>query len=562
MPFESAVRARAAKDPRETSRALLHFYESRGFQPAWFSYDGAVRPQVGQYLAALGEADVEGLWPERYHRAELDGAQRRLTSGGAPEDAWVAVELRLSSSFLTYASHLLGGQVSSRGLRWQTKPPGAVELAAVLEGALVSGDMAGSLRGLSPGQAGFVRLREALARYRAIAAAGGWPLMPEGEPLERGMTGPRVAVLRERLLATGDLPPAPEERLLYPGAPGVGVAALVGELVRAAMEEPASASPSAPTREDHYDAEVEEAVRVFQRRHGLEADGKVGQETLRALRVPVEERIAQILVNLERWRWAPRDLGTRYVVVNLPAFELEAVEQGRTVLRMPVIIGAQDWSTPILQDEVEFLVLHPAWHVPSQITAEEVLPKLQEDPGAARRLGLTTYDRATGEEVEPETVDWSVLEAGMLPYRFEQAPGDSNPLGRVKFIFPNRFSIYMHDTPNPELFAEEHRAFSHGCIRVAEPAKLADFMLRGHDGWTEASLAAAMEEAGGEQRRMDLPVPVPVHLLYWTSFVGEDGRVQFRPDVYGHDPAVRRVVAVEPVSAAGKTPVTCGRARG
>jgi murein L,D-transpeptidase YcbB/YkuD len=557
-PFEAAVRAQVEKEAGETSRALLRFYETRGFQPAWFSYEGTVRPQAGQYLAALCEAREEGLSPERYHHSALDESLRQLTLGGGAEDAWMGVELRLTASFLTHASHLLSGQVPSR-LRWRAKPSTVADLAAVLEGALASGDLSGALRGLSPNHEGFTRLREALVRYRAIAAAGGWPLVPEGVPLERGMKDPRVAVLRERLRVTGDLPPAPEERQLYPGAPGVGVAALVGELVRAAMEEPAPEVPRPSTPEDLYDEELEEAVKTFQRRHGLEADGKVGRETLRALRVPVEERIAQLVVNLERWRWVPKELGTRHVRVNLPAFELEAVERGQTVLRMPVIIGAQDWRTPIFQDEVEYLVLNPEWHVPRGITQEEVLPKLQEDPGAAGRLGLTVLDRATGQPVDPATVDWSGLEEGELPYRFAQPAGDSNPLGRVKFMFPNRFSVYMHDTPNPELFAEAHRALSHGCIRVSEPVRLADFLLRGHDGWTEESLEAAME-AGGRSRRVDLPAPVPVYLLYWTAFVNEEGRVEFRPDIYQRDPEVRRALTLEP--AVGEAPAACGGARG
>ncbi len=539
--FESAVRVQVEKASGATSRALLRFYKTRGFQPAWFSHDGSVRPQVGQYLAALGEAEAEGLRPERYHRSELEAALRRLVLGGQPEDAWVEVELRLTSSFLTHASHLLSGQVPSRVLASRTKPPGAVELAAVLEGALVSGDVAGALRSLSPSHMGFVRLREALGRYRTIAAAGGWPLVPEGEPLERGMKDPRVAVLRERLRVTGDLPSAPEERVLYPGAPGVGMTALVGELVRAANEEVAPESPLRPSPEDLYDAEVEEAVKTFQRRHGLGADGKVGRETLEALRVPVEERLAQLAVNLERWRWMPRELEPRYVRVNLPAFELEAVERGEPVLRMPVIIGTPDWSTPVFEDEVEYLVLNPEWHVPQGITEEEVLPKLREDPGAAGRLGLKVLDRATGQEVDPFAVDWNGLEAGKCPYRFMQAPGESNPLGRVKFIFPNRFAIYLHDTPDPKLFEQTNRAFSHGCVRVAEPAGLADFMLRGHGGWTRESLAAAMA-AGGEPRRVELPTPVPVYFLYWTAFVDEEGRVGFRRDIYHRDAAVRRAL--------------------
>ncbi|QRK05129.1 L,D-transpeptidase family protein [Archangium violaceum] len=558
-PFESAVRARAEEDSRETSKALLHFYETRGFQPAWFSYEGRVRPEVGQYLAALCEAEAEGLRPERYHRSALEASLRRLTLGGGPEDAWVEVELGLTSSVLTYASHLLSGQVPSRRIHWRTSPPDAKALAAVLEGLLASGDLAGALRSLSPNDEGFVRLREALARYRAIAAAGGWPLIPEGELLERGMKDARVVVLRERLRATGDLPPAPEERLLHPGTPGVGTLAMVDELVLATMEVPES--PLTPPPEDLYDAELEAAVKRFQRRHGLEVDGMVGQETLAALRVPVEERIGQILVNLERWRWAPRALEPRHVRVNLPAFELEAVDQGRTVLRMPVIIGTPAWRTPVFMDEVEYLVLRPAWYVPRGITTNEVLPKLREDAGAAEALGLKVLEKATGAEVDPHSVDWSGLEEGTLPYRFMQAPGDSNPLGRVKFIFPNRFSIYLHDTPNPALFERTNRAFSHGCIRVAEPAKLADFMLRGHEGWTEASLSAAME-AGGGPRRVELPAPVPVYLFYWTAFVDAEGQVEFRKDLYHHDPEVLRALEVNPAPPAGGSSATCGGVSG
>jgi murein L,D-transpeptidase YcbB/YkuD len=195
---------------------------------------------------------------------------------------------------------------------------------------------------------------------------------------------------------------------------------------------------------------------------------------------------------------------------------------------------------------VEYLVLHPEWNVPGKITQEEVLPKLRENAGAAEALGLTVLDRATGQQVDARTVDWNAMGEGPLPYRFSQAPGESNPLGQVKFIFPNRFSIYLHDTPNPALFAQMNRAFSHGCIRVSEPAKLADFLLRGHEGWTEASLAAEMEKAG-QPRRVELPAPVPVYLLYWTAFVDAEGRVAFRRDVYAQDPEVKRVLAVNPV---------------
>ncbi|MBZ4415373.1 murein L,D-transpeptidase [Myxococcus sp. RHSTA-1-4] len=516
--FEAEVRAQARQEPKETGRALLRFYEAREFQPAWFSEDGRARLRAHEYLDALGNAEAEGLSPERYHRSELDSALQALEQGDSGEDAWRRVELRLTSSFLTYASHLASGQVSSRRVRWQLGRPEPVDLPAVLEGALASGDLAGTLRSLSPRMEGFVRLREALARYRAIAATGGWPLVPRGALLAPGALGPRVAVLRERLRVTGDLAPAPTRT----GPPGVGTEAA----------------------EDFFDAELETAVRHFQQRHGLEVDGKVGRDTLAALRVPVEARITQLRVNLERWRWLPDELEPLHVAVNLPAFELVAVAEGRAVLWMPVVIGRQDWSTPVFTARLQSLVLNPSWHVPRDITAEEVLPRLQEDPGAAERLGLTVLDRATGVEVAPWTVDWRGLGDGALPYRFMQLPGASNPMGSIKFVLPNPHGIYLHGTPEPSLFTQVSRVFSHGCIRVAEPLLLADFLLRGHGGWTLEALAAT-GASGMPLRgdlRVELPEPVPVYLLYWTAFMGPAGQVEFRPDIYGRDREVRRAL--------------------
>jgi murein L,D-transpeptidase YcbB/YkuD len=292
--------------------------------------------------------------------------------------------------------------------------------------------------------------------------------------------------------------------------------------------------------EDHFDEVLEEGVKAFQRAHGLEPDGEVGARTLEALRVPVEARIQQLQVNLERWRWMPEDLGARHVLVNLPAFELVAVEGGQPVLRMRVIIGREDWSTPVFSEQVEHLVLNPSWHVPRRIAAEEVLPLLRTNPRGASRLGLVVSRRDTGEVVDPAGVDWS---GGGEGYRFHQDPGPRNPLGPVKFMFPNRFSVYLHGTPNLELFALAGRALSHGCVRVEQPLALAAFLLAGEEGWDEAALAEAV--AGGKTQQVVLREPTPVHLLYWTAFVDEEGRVNFRPDLYHRDGPLRRALGLE-----------------
>jgi murein L,D-transpeptidase YcbB/YkuD len=357
------------------------------------------------------------------------------------------------------------------------------------------------------------------------------------------MTHPLVAVLRQRLRVTGELrqeaPSVVEQLVASVFSMSVKPVALGPSLERTARPEP-SEPPPPDDPEQHFDEALEAAVKAFQRAHGLEPDGQVGGQTLAALRVTVGERIDQLLVNLERWRWLPADLGARHVRVNLPAFTLEAVEAGQPVLRMRVIIGMEDWQTPVLSDRVEYLVLNPTWHVPRRIAAEEVLPKLQEDPGAAAKLGVKVRRGDTGEPVDPGSVDWSGDGAG---YRFHQDPGPSNPLGPVKFVFPNRFAIYLHGTPNPKPFALAQRALSHGCVRVEEPLALAAFFLAGQEGGDEGALAQAIGR--GKERRVALAEPVPVHLFYWTAYVDAEGRLHFAPDLYRRDAPLERALGLE-----------------
>lgn len=524
----------------KVSEALPRFYTARGCQPAWF-LGGVALAQSHAYVAALGEAEREGLAPERYHRAALAEALHTLSEPGAPADTWLGVELRLTESFLTYASHLHHGQVPPERFRWRTEKPD-VDVAVALEQGLASGDVGGALRKLAPAHEGYLLLKDELARHRALAAEGGWPLLPKGTRLKRGDRDPRVAVLRERLRVTGELkeeaPTVVEQLVASVLTTNAAPVQEEGEPVRAALE------PAEPLRvvtdELLFDEALEESLKAFQRTHGLEPDGAVGARTLEALRVPVEARIQQLLVNLERWRWLPTDLGERHVLVNLPGYELVAVERDQPKLRMRVIIGLEDWSTPVFSEQMEFLVLNPAWYVPRRIATEEVLPLLQTNPRGASRLGIQVSRRDTGQRVDPAAVDWSGGGAG---YRFHQEPGPSNPLGPVKFMFPNRFSVYLHGTPNPKPFELARRALSHGCVRVEQPLALAAFLLAGHEGWDEAKLSEAV--ATGATRHVPLPQPVPVHLLYWTTFVDAEGQVHFRPDLYRRDAPLRQALGLE-----------------
>jgi murein L,D-transpeptidase YcbB/YkuD len=540
----AAVRGWAKKHGKaadaKVAEALPRFYTARGCQPAWFRA-GVAGAHSHAYVAALGEAEREGLQPERYHRSALAEALRKLSEPGAPGEAWLDLELRLTESFLTYASHLHHGQVPPERFRWRTEKPDG-DLVAALEEGLATGDVNGALRKLAPRHEGYLLLKDELARHRTLAAEGGWPLLPKGTRLKRGMRDERVAVLRQRLRITGELKePAPtvvEQLVASVIVKSVEPLVEEGEPVRAALE------PQEPLRvvkdELLFDETLEESLKAFQRTHGLEPDGAVGARTLEALRVPVEARIHQLVVNLERWRWLPTDLGERHVLVNLPGYELVAVERGKPVLRMRVIIGLEDWSTPVFSEEVEHIVLNPAWHVPRRIATEEILPLLQTNPRGASRLGIKVSRRDTGQLVNPTAVDWSGGGAG---YRFHQDPGPNNPLGPVKFVFPNRFSVYLHGTPNPKLFELAQRALSHGCVRVEQPLSLAAFLLAGHEGWDEAKLTEAV--ATGATRQVDLAQRVPVHLLYWTTFVDAEGRVHFRPDLYRQDAPLRRALGLE-----------------
>lgn len=346
------------------------------------------------------------------------------------------------------------------------------------------------------------RLLAALDDLRRIADAGGWPRVPEGGPLRPGDASVRIPELRDRLLASGDL--------LEP---------------RASLGDP------------FYDPELEAAVRRFQRRHGLAADGVLGKRTLAALNVPVERRIDQVRANLERWRWLPADLGEHHLWVNIAGFELDEARGGRITYSARVIVGRRYTKTPVFSSEVTHLVLNPCWSVPPGIARREILPAVKEDPSYLAREGFDVLPAGgPAVPVDPATIDWSELSAANLPYVFRQRPGPANSLGRIKFVFPNPYDVYLHDTPARSLFEHEVRAFSHGCIRLENPLELADRLLAGDPAWTPERLRA--EITSGRQQTVPLPAPVPIHVVYFTAWVDGAGTLHLRNDVYGRDAAV------------------------
>ncbi len=345
----------------------------------------------------------------------------------------------------------------------------------------------------------------ALERYRQIDADGSWPQIPSGPLLRLGSRSERVLALRHRLRATGDLPP-------------------LGDLAQVGSE---TADFDAELRFDHG---VAQAVRQIQRRHGLYVDGIVGRKTLAALNVPVQDRIRQLQHNLEN-RQLPEDLGDRYVLVNIPGFTLRLVDRDREVWVTRVVVGKRKRRTPMLRSTIDHVIFNPYWHVPSRIARQELLPHVVADPRYLSKQQMEIVAPG-GQVLDPSGIDWTAVDVLDFPYFIRQRPGAKNALGRVKFIFPNKYSVYLHDTPSRALFARAERAFSHGCVRVEKPLELATHLLREQapKRWTPERVEQIIHR--GQRTYVKLSQPIDVHFIYRTAWVDDDGTVQFRPDVY------------------------------
>jgi L,D-transpeptidase YcbB len=345
-----------------------------------------------------------------------------------------------------------------------------------------------------------------LLEYTALANSGGWPSVPEGETIKPGMTDPRVLAIRRRLAATEDL--------------------------TASLDKGST-----------YDPEMESAVRAFQRRHGLDADGAIGKKTIIAMNVPVEERVRQITLNMERFRWIPDDLGDDHIFVNMAGFELDYVVQGVTRLAMRVVVGRQYRETPIFSDRIRYLEFNPTWTVPPKIAANDIMAKIRKDPNYLISGNYEVYAgwQDSSPRLDPSKIDWSAIPKGKFPYRLRQAPGEKNALGQVKFMFPNEFDVYLHDTPARELFRKSVRTFSSGCIRLEKPVTLAEAVLQA-DGQDPRRVREILQSK--KTTRINLATPLPVHLAYLTAWIGEGGTIEFRDDIYGRDALLAKALGL------------------
>jgi murein L,D-transpeptidase YcbB/YkuD len=485
---------------RRTQSLVRAFYAKRRMRPAWTSGAGALN-QAHDLAEVLKRADQEGLNPDDYSATELaahgEENKSHLLAPGDPQ-ALAEFDLLCTIAAFHYMSDVYDGRISPKSLdaEWVATPRRG-DFDSLLTEALERDRVQETLLRLAPTQDGYRKLRGARARYAKIVAAGGWPSIPAGAPLRRGQRGPRVQALRSRLIISADLDSAA-------GAAGV------------------------------FDEALEAAVRRYQVRYGREPDGVLRETELADLNVSATYRLGQIELNMERWRWAPRSFDDRHLIVNIPEYALHIFERGKSVLDMRVVVGKALTATPIFSDLMTQVVINPTWSVPVSIAQNEFAPAVRQDRDYLAKNHIRIFDGEADDakEVPASSVNWSDT-SEVRRLHFRQDAGEANALGRIKFLLPNRFDVYLHDTPAGQLFSLEERSFSHGCVRVEDPIGLARYVLRGLPEAAPGEIEKRIES--GTTTTLDLPDPLPVHILYFTAFVEEKGAVGFREDVYGID---------------------------
>src|SRR5688572_14801055 len=503
--------ARIVATPGETVRgepllqreALVEFYKVRKNQPAWDLGSGA--RSVKEAIEGIRR---DGLDPADYHLAAIDSL---LEQEDREPDADADLELLLTDAVAAMIDHARYGLVRPASLdkRWNVEPrKGAPPLHEALARVAEAGSPADGVEKEKPDHFIYVGLKGELDRLRKVAEAGGWPAIPPGRSIAPGTRDLRLPLVRARLAATGEL----------------------------ARDAAAAADSSA------WDSSLVTAIQLFQERHRLDADGVLDEETLDAMNVPVGDRMNQVVANMERARWVLPNLGDDFLLVNLPAFKAYLIRDNQNIWETRTQIGKEARQTPSFRSDMKFAIFNPTWTVPPTILKEDVLGGIARGENMLAKKNLKVYDQS-GNQVDPSSVDWSAAQGGHFPYTLRQDAGADNALGRVKFMFPNPYDIYLHDTPSRDLFVAEKRTFSSGCIRIEDPIGLAKILL-GDKGYDDAKIGEVI--ASGKTTQVNLTSPLPVLIVYWTTSVGASGEVRWAPDVYGRDPAVIAAMAAAP----------------
>lgn len=479
---------------------IKDFYAARDYQPAWTSTQS-----IAELRQAIHDSWTDGLRPIDFHAGPL-GIDVR---GEVPTLTPIEREIIRTDAYVRLLYQLYFGKVDPEKIdpKWNFKrrlPSG--DAVAIISEAIETGDVGELIQFARPKDPAYSGLRQLLKRMQSYVDAGGWPKISQGGVLKLGDSDARIPVLRKRLSISGDF--RPDNKTVAPNL---------------------------------YDQGLQQAVKIFQTRTGIDADGIIGPATIKALNITASERVDQIRVNLERARWIlpalekQRDL----IVVNIAGFYLWLFLDGKFVWATDVITGKPYHKTPVFTEMMRYIVLNPDWTVPRSIIRNEIFPKAKANPAflSARHYQLISSD---GKKIAPSSLNWGSATANTFPYRVVQQPGPWNALGLVKFIFPNRYNVYLHDTPSRQLFSKTGRAFSHGCIRVKDPLKLAELLLGYENKWTRADIDQVI--ASGKQRRVNLKKPLKVAILYWTVDTGQNGEIFFHQDVYGRDARILKAL--------------------
>ncbi len=492
---------------KDDSYWAMEFYKKRSFKLGWFK-DHELSPQAEKMLNVVKRAGEDGLDASKYNiidfekpLAELKKVKRDLDKRDELERS---IDLGLTATYLNWASDFYRGLLEPRDSRkadWDIKR-NTMRLDLALEAVLGERESDYAFADFKPTHQEYANLKKALANYRAIEKQGGWPKMPSDARVSVGSASSVVPLLRKRLEA------------------------LIGKDTVAAA-----------ANSNIFTAALSNALKTFQKDNGLKVTGNLNEETLRFMNVPVQDRIRQVVINMERWRWIPQSFGTDYLIVNIPEYRLRVYTNDKEAMSMNVIVGKEMHSTPIFNDLMEHVVISPYWNIPPGILRNEVAPKVQANAGYLEASDMEVINQQ-GERVDPSSVNWAEAGSGSFPYVVRRRPGPKNDLGRVKFIFPNSRNIYLHDTPATELFNASKRDFSHGCVRVEKPIELAEYLLR-NTGWDRSRIEEQV--ATRQEKYVPLKKKLPVYLVYFTAAADTTGRVRFYNDIYAHDGGMKKM---------------------
>jgi len=509
----------------EQRDAIINFYRLNGFEPLWVNSEGLVG-KSRRVLARLADAESEGLTPLDYMPPTLGSFSDDGSIVRGQVLPLARLDIALTAMALRYAEHLYSGRIIPKKLSgyYDLTPP-VLDLGHVLYELSYRHLPDLYLSSLRPQHPAYRIMKASLAELRAKLAESNQQSIPKGETVKPGERDARVPLVRERMVKFGLL--TVDDSLAW-------------------IEETANAPDAADAGDEvlarTLDRKLSAALKAFQASRKIKQTGRLDKATVEALNTRSDQRnIQKLVMNMERMRWLPRDLGTRYIFVNQASFELRIVENDSVTWTTKVIVGKPETQTSVFSDEMETVVLNPYWGVPKSIIKYEMMPYLVNDPSYLDRKGFEVVN-SRGEVVSSSSVDWWAY-GDKIPYDIRQPPGDDNALGNIKFLFPNSHDIYMHDTPTKNLFAEKSRAFSHGCVRVENPRKLAEYVL----GWDRAQIDDMI--ASGMNQDIQLPAHIPVHLNYFTAWPDASGKIVYHPDVYNRDARLEKALNTVAVAA-------------